>query len=220
MNLTRRAFSMRTLLAPTACALGALGGAGLHAQPSPGPASESYRRLSPGQQFGSPGGREVTEFFSYACPHCFDLESVLADWTRHLAPSVAFVRVPVPFLMSADVLMRSYYAFTAMGVEPVMTPVVFSAIHSRKVRIESLEDVAVLVKGAGGDPARFLALSKSFGMTTKVERAREVVKSAGIDSTPTLVVNGRYVTSPALAGGHPQALAVVDALLGMSQARA
>ena len=37
---------------------------------------------------------EVTEFFWYGCPHCFDFEPLLSAWVKKLPADVSFRRVP------------------------------------------------------------------------------------------------------------------------------
>ncbi|MBS1171449.1 MAG: disulfide bond formation protein DsbA [Proteobacteria bacterium] len=40
---------------------------------------------------------EVTEFFWYGCPHCFDLEPLIGKWLKTLPKDVEFRRVPAIF---------------------------------------------------------------------------------------------------------------------------
>jgi len=157
---------------------------------------------------------EVLEFFSYACPHCFELEPVIEPWIKALKPDVRFRRVPVPFLASSDNLMHSYYAFEAMGIAEQMTPLMFAAMNVEHQRLDTPESVAALVTKMGGDAARFLATAKSFGVGASVARARTLLEQYDVDSTPTIVVQGSFKTSPAQAGGRQEALAVTDYLIG------
>ena len=53
----------------------------------------------------------------------------------------------------------------------------------------------------------------SFGTRTKVQQANQLMDTYGIDGVPTIVVGGQYVTSPSIAKGEKQALAVVDYLV-------
>jgi len=177
-----------------------------------------YRRLARRQTTASPGKIEVLEFFSYACPHCFELEPVLEPWVKKLPSDVRFQRVPVPFLASSQNLMKSYYAFEALGLVEHMTPTMFAAMNVEHQLLASPAEVAALVAKNGGDSAKFLVAMGSFGVASNVLRAKKLLDSYEVDSTPTFAVQGLYETSPAQAGGHSQALAMVDVLIARARA--
>ena len=65
----------------------------------------------------------------------------------------------------------------------------------------------------GIDSAKFLDIFNSFSVATSIARAKKLVTEYKIDGVPALTVQGRYATSPGQAGGHEQALAVVDYLI-------
>mgnify|MGYP003482771949 FL=1 len=50
-------------------------------------------------------------------------------------------------------------------------------------------------------------------METSLKRAVELQKLYGINSVPTLVVDGRYLTSPSLAHGNDEVVKVLDFLI-------
>ena len=156
---------------------------------------------------------EVLEFFSYACPHCFELEPFIEPWVKAQKPDVRFRRVPVPFLASSDNLMHSYYAFEAMGIVDQMTPLMFATMNVERKRLDTPESVAALVAKSGADAGKFMAVVRSFGVNASVSRARGLLGDYGVDSTPTLIVQGVFETSPALAGGRQEALNVTEFLI-------
>lgn len=172
-----------------------------------------YSKVEPPVSTQAAGKVEVLEFFSFACPHCQAFEPVVEPWARKLPADVVFQRVPVPFLMGADTFMHSYYAFEALGLTERMVPKVFAAVHVERKRIDSTKDMAALVAKNGGDGAKFLEAAKSFGVVTKVGRAKKLVGEYKIDGVPAIGVQGRYLTSPSQAGGLAEALAVTDFLI-------
>ena len=58
-----------------------------------------------------------------------------------------------------------------------------------------------------------MAAFKSFSVSTSVGRAKKLMADYKVDSVPTLVVQGRWTTSPSIAGSSERALAVVDQLI-------
>ena len=186
----------------------------------PGPVEgKDFTRLDPPQPVREAGKIEVLEFFSYACPHCSSFEPTLDNWARQLPADVVLRRVPVPFLMNAENFQRTYYALESLGLVPTVQQKIFRAIHIDRQRLEKPEDIAAFVAKNGGDEAKFLAAFKSFSVATSVNRAKKAVADYKVESVPMLVVNGRFVTSPSMAGGAVQTLAVADQLIQRSRAK-
>ena len=180
---------------------------------------KDFTRLEPPQPVREPGKIEVLEFFSYACPHCSAFEPTLDQWARQLPPDVVLRRVPVPFLMNAENFQRTYYALESLGLVPTVQQKVFRAIHIDRQRLEKPEDIAAFVGKSGGDEAKFLAAFKSFSVATAVSRAKKATVDYKVESVPLLVINGRFVTSPSMAGGAAPSLAVADQLIQRSRAK-
>lgn len=210
--MNRRHFSRSALLSACAAALGTRS-AWAQVNPVEG---RDYKRL-PSPQPVPPGKIEVLEFFSYACPHCAAFEPVLEAWARKLPPDVALRRVPVPFLYNAANFQRTYYALETLGLVDAVQAKVFQALHVERAKMQQPEEIAAQVAKHGGDAARFLDAFRSFTVATSANRAAQMSSTYAIDGVPTLVVNGTWATSPAMAGGEAEALATVDALVQRSR---
>jgi thiol:disulfide interchange protein DsbA len=209
-NMNRRRFSASLLSAAAASALAASGTAFAQA-PVEG---KDFVAVETPQPPGVPAGKvEVLEFFSYACPHCSAFEPTIEAWEKQQPPEVVLRRVPVPFLMNADNFMHAYYALETMGAVQAMQLKIFRAIHIDRKRLEKGEEIAAFVGANGGDAAKFMAAFKSFSVNTSVTRAKKMMADFKIDSVPTLIVQGRWMTSPSQAGTAERALTVVDQLV-------
>ena len=53
----------------------------------------------------------------------------------------------------------------------------------------------------------------SFGVTSKVGRADQLVNAYKIEGTPSIAVAGRYVVSPSETGGYQQTIDQADVLV-------
>jgi thiol:disulfide interchange protein DsbA len=209
-NMNRRRFSASLFSAAAASALAASGRAFAQAAVE----GKDFVVVETPQPPGVPAGKvEVLEFFSYACPHCSAFEPTIEAWEKQQPPEVVLRRVPVPFLMNADNFMHTYYALETMGAVQAMQLKIFRAIHIDRKRLEKPEDIAAFVGANGGDAAKFLAAFKSFSVNTSVTRAKKMMADFKVDSVPTLIVQGRWMTSPSQAGTAERALAVVDQLV-------
>jgi len=176
-----------------------------------------FTRIDPPVPTQAPGKVDVLEFFSYACPHCNAFEPSLDAWAKKLPADVAFRRVPVPFLMNAELFQRTYFALESLGMVDAMQRKIFAAVHVDRLRLDSANDVAALVAKNGGDSAKFLEAMKSFGVANGVTRAKKMTADYKIDSVPSIAVQGRFVTSPAQAGSPEKALQVADFLIQRSR---
>ena len=60
--------------------------------------------------------------------------------------------------------------------------------------------------------------NREFAVYTKLQRADELARRYRISSVPTIIVNGKYVTSATMAGSYPVLLEVIDELIAMERA--
>jgi thiol:disulfide interchange protein DsbA len=164
------------------------------------------------------GKVDVLEFFSYACSACNAFEPVLEQWLARLPSDVAFGRVPVPFLANHENLQRTFFALQSLGALGKVHPKLFEAIHLQKLRLQKPDEIAKIVAKAGEDPVKFLSVFNAFSMGASLGRAKAATSEYRVTSVPTLVVAGRYSTSPSMAGGPREALAVVEYLLSKVRA--
>ena len=178
--------------------------------------SSNYETLAPPQPTLAGGGIEVTEFFWYGCPHCYALEPVLGKWLNALPKDVVFRRVHADFgRWGAGA--RLYYALEALGEEARLRRELFDAIHLEHLAYTKESELADWLATKGVDRARFSAAYHSSEVDAKVKNALVLTQSHGVDGVPTLVVAGRYRTSPSTVGGHEAMLAVVDELIAKAR---
>jgi len=157
-----------------------------------------YLRLNPPQP--QPAGKiEVLEFFLYSCPHCFAFDPSLREWQKQLPPDVVFRRVHGGFNAMTRLLQKLYFTLEAMGKLPELHERVFAAIHVEGADVSSDEAIEKLMARFGVDVAKFKQTSTSFGVQSKCLAANKTSENYHVDSVPTVVVGGRFVTSPAMA---------------------
>jgi len=182
-----------------------------------GQAGKDYALIDPPQPTDSGNKVEVIEFFSYACPHCNHLEPALEAWSHKLPPNVVLRRIPVTFGRTEWVgLAKLHFALEALGKGDELSGKVFHAIHEEHNLLSTPDACADWAAKQGIDRAKFLDAFNSFGVQTKLQRANMKASTYAIDGVPTLIVDGRYKTSPAMTGGNEGALAEVDELIQAS----
>ena len=170
-----------------------------------------YKNIDPPQRT-EPGKIEVLEFFAYTCPHCAVLDPLLQTWMKTLPSDVVVTQVPVVFSATYKPLAQLYYALEAMN-RLDLHPLVFKAIHEEHKRIFTKADMADWLVTQGVDKAKFEAIFDSFGVLSKTERAARLSQSYNVEGTPSMAVDGKYLTSPSEAGGYQQTIDVTADLI-------
>ena len=69
----------------------------------------------------------------------------------------------------------------------------------------------------GLDRDKFMAIYGSDAIREKVERARQMTMNYDIKGTPSVVVDGRYLTSTGMTPSVPQVIPVLDGLIGLAR---
>jgi thiol:disulfide interchange protein DsbA len=204
---------LRRILTLAAAAL-CLAGGFAHAQIRAG---QEYTLLNPAQPTDGGGKVEVIEFFSYACGHCYSLEPFLESWLKKLPADVVFKRVPGVGSGAWTELGMVYFAFEAMGKLDTMHSKAFDALHKDNVNIANPKTRYEWLAKQGVDVAQFQAVEKSFSVQSKLQRARQQMGSYKVDGVPMFIVNGKYVTSNAAAGGAAKVVPVLEQLIAMAR---
>lgn len=173
-----------------------------------------YHAIEPAQP-GDEGDRvQVSEVFWYGCPHCYELEPLIQKWLAHKPDYVDFVRVPAMF-ERPDVMMHAeaFYALKAMGKAKELGPKIFDAMHKEHRDLRTTDKLEAFLGEQGVDLKAFRAVKDSFAVQADVKRAARLARLYDVHGVPTLVVDGRYRTSPSSAGGYEEALQVTDYLI-------
>jgi thiol:disulfide interchange protein DsbA len=152
------------------------------------------------------GKVEVTEVFSYACPHCAHFQPYADQLKSKLPAGVTFGYMPVVFNPSWEPLARAYYVAQSLGVLDKTHQALFDALHRDHKPLRSIEDLAGFYAGYGVDPKTFTSTAQSFVVEGNLSQGRERAMAYQIESTPTLIVNGKYRLDAASAGGQGQAV--------------
>ena len=172
----------------------------------------NYRPIVPAQSTDSgPGRIEVIEVFWYACPHCYAIEPYLNSWLKTKPANVDFVRVPNMWQEVHRAHARLFYTLQALGKEDALHAKVLAAIFDQKNELFVPGDAAAtqaaqvaFAKANGISEADFLKAYNSFSVQNSLQKAEEIQTRYLIDTVPRFIVNGKYSTDVAMAGGGKQ----------------
>ncbi|UUX96631.1 thiol:disulfide interchange protein DsbA/DsbL [Aquabacterium sp. J223] len=177
-----------------------------------------YLTVSPRQPTRDPKQVEVLEFFAYGCSHCNAFEPAIDAWQKRLPADVLFRRIPVAFREVPYVLhQKLFFAIEMLGLVEQLHRKVFIAVHNERQRLEKPEEVGDFVAKHGVNRARFLDALNSFAVATKAKQATALTAGYRIQGTPSLGIDGRWVTTGSMAGTNERSLAVAEYLVGAAK---
>jgi thiol:disulfide interchange protein DsbA len=194
-----------------------------------------YFRIDPAQPTSTPGKIEVTEVFSYGCPACFQFHGVVDEIQKSLPKGTVMTYTPAAFRPDENwpLLQRAYLTARAFGVDKQSHDAMFDAVFKSgelgmmdqatgkpksKDAWPTIEDVAKFYAKYGVKPDEFVGTANSFTINTQMKRSDELIRAYEVDSTPTIVVNGKYRFTPITAGGYPQAAELTQWLVSKEAA--
>ena len=179
----------------------------------------NYARLKPPVPVESGKKIEVIEFFSYGCPHCAELEPFLDTWLAKLPPDVQFRRVPVFFQDRWVNLGKVYYTLEALGEEQKLSPAVFAAVHGgSNTALWNDKTFFDWAASKGLDRKKVEDVYNSFAISGKMNRAKQQAQTFNIQSVPTVVIDGKFITASDRVGTHAQLPAAIDELVAKARA--
>jgi len=158
---------------------------------------------------------EVMEVFWYGCIHCYQMEAPLNAWVKKLPADVYFKRMPA--LPRADwaPMAKAFFAMETLGVQEKLHAQLFEAVHKQKTLNPTDEKAAIdwVTRASGMDKLKVEQAFKSFTINTNLNRAAQIFRSSGATGVPSLIIDGKFITSSTMSGGNAEALKVADYII-------
>ena len=164
---------------------------------------------------------EIAEVFSYRCIHCAEFQPKVNTWHKRMPADARWEYVPGVFGGSWDDFARAFFAAEVLGVRERTHDDVFHGVFVDKyVTSGSVDEIATMYARWGVNKAQFLDTMQSFGVTAKLNRAKQFAVQSGVDATPTIIVAGKYRVAVTQDRGFDGMLSTVEWLLARERAAA
>ena len=138
---------------------------------------------------------EITEFFSFYCPHCYNFSKTVVPKILAEKPAgVVFYQAHVDFfgIVLGVVLSRAFAVAHQLNVDEKIDAALFAAIHDKKQHFTSRDDVRALFVANGVDGKAFDAAADSFMVKAQMAKMKRDTENAKLSGVPAIVVNGKY----------------------------
>ena len=142
----------------------------------------------------------------------------MVKWLAGKDPAVRFVRIPATWNQAAVLHAQIYYTQDILGRNGTLQDAdgfhlaVFTEFHQRGNRLTSEAAIQRLFARFGVSEDDFNKTWNSFEVNTRLRLGGDLNRRYGISSVPALVINGKYRTSAADAGGYDQLIELIDEL--------
>lgn len=178
----------------------------------------NYDALTPAQPTNvSPGKVEVVEVFWLGCPHCYALEPFVQAWLKNKPAYIEFTRVPVMWGPAHRAHARLFYTLQALN-RPDLFEKAFDTIQTKHEPLIAANDDETLklqeefAKDNGIGVDDYAKAYNSFTVNSNLQRAEQLTQRYQVQGVPLVVVDGKYSTDVAKAGGPQQLIQIIDDL--------
>lgn len=188
-----------------------------HAQETRGARPNIEYRLIEQQPVATGDKIEVIDFFWYGCPYCYELQPALEDWIKRKPTDVTLRRIPGILRDSWAPHVRVYYTLEALGEIERLHQQAYHGYHVEELHMSKPDVMARWAVRHGIERQKWLDAYDSNEVAQKVQQAKELTQAYNVQGTPSLVVDGRYLTSSSMAGSVRGVIPIVDELIKIAR---
>ena len=180
-------------------------------------AGSEFTELKPAIPVSTGSKIEVIEFFYYGCPICYELQPQMSRWLVQAPDYVALRRIPALSTENWEPFAKLYYSLEVLGEIGRLHWPVYDNFHFDGIRLNDEEIMVGWIARNAIDPKQFTETYHSAEVLERVAKARETMKTYDVRGVPTIVVDGKYLSSARLAGGTKELMRVVDQLVSRAR---
>jgi thiol:disulfide interchange protein DsbA len=174
-------------------------------------------RLIPVQPVETGERIEVIDFFWYGCPYCNDLQPALEEWLKRKPDDVALRRIPAILRDSWAPHARIYYTLELLGEIERLHLKVYESYHVEQLHMSKAEVMEQWAAKQGIERQRWLDAYFSPEVDARIARAFQASKRYDVQGTPSLVVDGRYLTSSSMSSTVRGVVTVLEDLVRLAR---
>lgn len=175
-----------------------------------------YRLITP--QPVETGERiEVIDFFWYGCPYCNELQPALEDWAKRKPADVVLRRIPAILRDSWAPHARIFYTLELLGEAERLHLKVYHSYHVEELPMSRPDVMEQWAVRNGIDRRKWIDAYYSPEVDARVARAFQATKRYDVQGTPSVVVDGQFLTSSSMTPGVRAVVPVVEDLIRLAR---
>ena len=205
-NLLLRFFLYTFLVIIAAC----ITGGDIHADPTYDEGID-YKRIYSENKYKKTKKIEVIEFFGIFCPHCRNFSPVIQKWAEKLPANVEFKKLHVPFREISH--QRLYFTLKKMGLIDQYLGKLFADVQDKRLPLKDFLSITIWVEDNGLSLADFEKEWDSNEVKNNMKEASSLMKMFRVTGVPQIIVDGEFLTSPAMVGSNRRIIGLLDYLI-------
>jgi thiol:disulfide interchange protein DsbA len=175
-----------------------------------------YQALETPIRFDDSPLANFIEVFWYGCPHCERFEPIFQEWSKDLPAGIRVARSPAMWNEVMVVHAHAYFMSLKLELGHEFHMQLFSRILSLRISQDLAfhkQRISSLFEDKGFSREEFDRLYDSPEIVAQVNGSKMIMNKAGISSTPSFLINGKYLLSGAPFKSNQELLAVARHLL-------
>ncbi len=170
-----------------------------------------FKRIYSNNKFKETKKIEVVEFFGLFCPHCRNFSPVIKRWAESLPENVEFRKLHVPFREISH--QRLYFTLKKMGLVDKYLDKLFLDIQDKRMPLKDFLSISIWLEDNGVAIETFEKQWNSDKVKSDMKEASLLMKSFEITGVPQIIVDGEFLTSPAMVGSNRRIIGLLNYLI-------
>ena len=170
-----------------------------------------YKRIYSENRYKKTKKIEIVEFFGLFCPHCRNFSPVINRWAENLPANVEFKKLHVPFREVSH--QRLYFTLKKMGLIDKYLDKLFADIQDKRLPLKDFLSITIWVEDNGLSLADFEKEWNSNKVKKDMKEASSLMKLFKVTGVPQIIVDGVFLTSPAMVGSNRRIIGLLDYLI-------
>lgn len=155
----------------------------------------------------------IYEFFWYGCPHCFNIEPTIVKIESNLNQDTVLIKLPLALKESWVNHAKAFFSIQQMNIDNNLHSKIFEEIHINGNRLDTKSTLVDFIDSEGFDGSSFSKNFDSFGTEIRIKKANKLARQYQITSVPTIIINGKYLTSGSFVSSYEELYDVVNFLV-------
>lgn len=177
-------------------------------------AGQDYEIIKNGNFSHSESTTQVTEFFSFGCHWCYNLEPAVVKWVSQQGTKIHFEKVPVVFNPDWEFYAKAYYTAHALSMNAKLNPILFKAILDDKQPLNSNQTmVDFFTKNGVEASVAKSAFNNSPSIDLDIANSKRLMTAYHIAAVPAFVVNNQFKTDLQMAKTEKRLFEILNFLL-------
>ena len=160
---------------------------------------------------------EVIDFFWYGCPYCNELQPAFEEWLKRKPDDVTVRRVPAILRDSWAPHARIYYTLELLSEVDRLHLKVYEGYHVEQLHMSKPEVMEQWAARNGIERRRWIDAYFSPEVDARIARAFQATKRYDVQGTPSVVVDGRYLTSSSMTPTVRGVISVLEDLVRLAR---